>query len=825
MSLVSAATQDLVAVLKLNNQFSGPLKAASRDLTKFDAQVTASGTRGLRAGQQIGTGIKNAAKIVVGATALMATAIAAVSVKSLNIAGDFEASLNTINTIARTSVSGLAAIGTGLRKVATDTGTSLDDLTAAYYDLLSAGIKTADAQNVLTAANKLAIGGLATTSQAVDLLTSAINTYGGDATKAAEYTDVFAKAVERGKVTAAGIAESFSIVGPLAASAGISIQEIGAAFARLTSAGVPAAEAATQMRSALVALAKPTPALAALEDKLKKNYQAIAGQKGLVVALQQMRTDAAKAGIPLIDLFGRIEAVNFTLATTGPNFQAYNADLKAMGNAAGTAAGQMAERQKGLNFQLARLKALAKDAGITIGSALLPKITPLIEKLNAFITGNQAGIAAFGQSIADLFSDSNIKEGGKILESVFKTAKEVAPVIAQSAQLTGKVISEAVRLFQSLPPEIQKLAIAGLAINKLTGGLVTNLAGGLISAVISSFRGLMNVNAAVVNVNGPVGGLGGLGGAAGAGGGLLGTVGTVAVPVTILALSDAAVTDLTNAAVKDKGLTGTFEAPGSGPFGITSAINNLGVAIGLLQQTEERKAGPDAATLTADRHLGEAFDNTAAALRTADRHLGGFAAALDPNTTATLGLTTSILGLSTITQKQADAIYAASAEARGLKGTGKATGKIDKRLEFLRSGASDAKLVAVAEALVTHFERGTARQYTSSRNQERTLSALRSLQARLLARGDTKAAAAIGADIRRMERRIARGVEQVRQQTALGRAAGLSIAKAVKALKLSVKVDNTVKTATYLNGRLFDSATNRYKSVILGSKGTFAEFG
>jgi hypothetical protein len=37
---------------------------------------------------------------------------------------------------------------------------------------------------------------------------------------------------------------------------------------------------------------------------------------------------------------------------------------------------QFDERAQGFNFQLGRLKANAKDAGITIGTALLPKITP-----------------------------------------------------------------------------------------------------------------------------------------------------------------------------------------------------------------------------------------------------------------------------------------------------------------------------------------------------------------------------------------------------------------------------------------------------------------
>lgn len=506
--MAAADTARLIASLELRDkEFQAAIKRSVGGVGMLEKRIDKIGNI---AGRGLSNAARNTERAFVGLGAAAVGAIGA----SVKVAGDFEAQLNTINTIARTNDAGLKTIGDSVRKLARETGTSLDELTQGYYDLLSAGIKTADAQNVLTAANQLAIGGLASTAETVDLLTTAINTYGGDATKAAQYADVFAKAVERGKVTAAELAQSFAQVGPIAAASGISIRELGAAYARLTASGVPAAEAATQVRSAIVALTRRTSDLEKLEKATGKSYLKIAGKKGLVEALNQLRKDAGKAGIPLIDLLGRVEGLNFTLATTGPNFAAYNADLAAMGDASGTAAEQMAERQKGLNFQLARLKALAKDAGITIGTALIPKLIPLFDKMAKFINAHQGDIQKLGDDLAKGLEDAAVW-AGKI---DWKTLGDGLRIAAAS----GKVLIDA---FLKAPAWLQGFLITGFAANKFTGGAIGSIIGELGKGLI---KGVLGMNAGVVNINaGVVNGAGGAGGVAAASGSKIGALGRV----------------------------------------------------------------------------------------------------------------------------------------------------------------------------------------------------------------------------------------------------------------------------------------------------------
>jgi TP901 family phage tail tape measure protein len=433
------------------------------------------------------------------------------TVGTVHAAGDFEAQLQTINTVAQRTPEALAEIGDGIRQLARDTGASLDELTQGYYDLVSAGIDASQAQKVLAASNTLAIGGLATAAEGVDLITTALNSYGVAAEEqgamSERFADVFAKAIERGKVTAAELAASFANIGPLAASNGIEIEELAAAYATLTAKGIPAAEASTMMSSGLIALTRRTGDLEKLEKATGKSYLAIAGRKGLAVALEELRKDADKAGVPLIDLLGRQEALQLAINTTGDSFDDYNRNLEAMSDANGTAARQMSERQQGLNYQVARLKALALDAGITIGSKLIPKLLPLGERALAFLTGHEDDIERFGDSLAGAF-DKALQFGERIpweaIGSGLKTAAEWA----------GKLMD----VFLGLPPEVQTTIIALAALNKLSGGAVSGIVSELGKGLI---KGVLGINAGIVNVNARAvtgAGAGMAGGTAGGGG-------------------------------------------------------------------------------------------------------------------------------------------------------------------------------------------------------------------------------------------------------------------------------------------------------------------
>ncbi len=202
--------------------------------------------------------------------------------------------------------------------------------------------------------------------------------------------------------------------------------------------------------------------------------------------------------------------------------------------------------------KVAKFQDSIEDLQRSLASALLPTLGKVADRLSKFLADPKvvSTIEGLGKSIAELFNDKNLDEGGKVLGSLFDTAKAAAPVVKDAAVATLGAVKAAVSLFTSLPKEVQQLAIGAFAINKITGGLVTNLAGGLIGSVLKQLvSGVVNVNGAVVNVvGGAPGGVAGAGAGAAVGGAKsrLGSVASAIGKVFLVGAAVGVFAELTN---------------------------------------------------------------------------------------------------------------------------------------------------------------------------------------------------------------------------------------------------------------------------------------
>jgi TP901 family phage tail tape measure protein len=434
-----AVVGELLVILGGSNAaLTSTLAKSEAELRAFSGTATSHGATAAGGLHTVGL----AALGVAGVVGVMGAA-------SIKAAGDFQEQMGIINTIAHQTPDALNATGEAIRRLSVETGIGLPDMTRAFYDLLSAGVKTGDAMGVLRQATTLSIGGLATTAQTVDLLTTAMNAYHLNVNGVKVATDQFALAIQDGKVTADQIAGSFADVAPLAHQAGIGIDEIATTYGFLTARGVPAAEAMTQMNRAMIELLKPNADLADLQTKLHVKFADVASEKGLVVALQEMRAAAEANGIPFQNLFGRLEGLKFALATTGSAFSGYQSELTKMHDATGTAAAQAAERMGTFNRQLDILGATVQSAFISIGNAALPAMTSLV-------SGISGAIAAFAE-----WSNANPGLAGSILAVVGGVSALVAGVILLTPVIGA--IGGAVAVLLG-PIGLVIAAIAGLAI-------------------------------------------------------------------------------------------------------------------------------------------------------------------------------------------------------------------------------------------------------------------------------------------------------------------------------------------------------------------------
>src|SRR6185369_3593622 len=133
-----------------------------------------------------------------------------------------------------------------------------------------------------------------------------------------------------------------------------------------------------------------------------------------------------------------------------------------------------------------------EDLQKSLATALLPAVSNIADALTTLLADPETIRATekLGTEIGKLFSPKNIKTGIGLLKDGFNAIKSIAGPIAE-------VVGTAVKAFTSLPPDIQKLLVGGFAVNKLTGGLITNVFGGIAEAIAKSF-----IKAPLVNVSG-----------------------------------------------------------------------------------------------------------------------------------------------------------------------------------------------------------------------------------------------------------------------------------------------------------------------------------
>ena len=204
-------------------------------------------------------GLQNSLKGVSGTikTAFVA-ALALAARQAIKSGMDFDKSMTKIKALVGVASDEVDRMGKRAKQMSSDIGVSSNEAADALFFITSAGLKGAEAMDVLEASLKASAIGLGETKTVADLATSALNAYKGTGLTAVGATDVLTAAVREGKLEASELASSMGRVLPVASAMGVKFHEVGAAFAAMSRTGTNASEAATSIKSILVAINKPT---------------------------------------------------------------------------------------------------------------------------------------------------------------------------------------------------------------------------------------------------------------------------------------------------------------------------------------------------------------------------------------------------------------------------------------------------------------------------------------------------------------------------------------------------------------------------------------
>lgn len=309
----------------------------------------------------------------------------------------------------------------------------------AFYQVVSAGYTdTAQASRLLTEANRGAVAGVATTEQAFDALNSIMRPYGMAAEDAARANDLLFTTVKDAKTTIPELGQSLAQATPLAAEAGVSVEELLASFSALTAGvGMNTRQAATAMRGFSAKIIKPSAQGVKEFDRLKKGSEELSGFRDMQEALQALGVRGFLKAIEgskkfrketMGKLFEDVEGLAAVLSLAGESsdeFDAALSDLQSSGGAAQRAFNKMAEDP---SFQLKQARAEWEAAKIEFSRGLLPVLT----KSSKIVLPILDRVTDFAESHPKLFT---AMAGAALGTTV--VAKGMAPLLQFGAGLAG----------------------------------------------------------------------------------------------------------------------------------------------------------------------------------------------------------------------------------------------------------------------------------------------------------------------------------------------------------------------------------------------------
>ena len=403
---------------------------SARDTTKTAFTSASTGLRG------IGTSAKGLMTNLIGPLGLIAGIglLTAKIGKGIKATADFESQLSNISTlISGDSTEAIDGFREGIHDLMKEIPVTGEELGASAYAIVSAGISdTAEALDVLKASSRLAVAGLGSTEEATDLVTSAINSFGIDAKEAEGIANTLFLTVKSGKTTVTELARGFGQIAPLASQMDVSLEDLMATTAALTTGGMKASIVYASLRGAFSNLLKPTSDMTAVMEEAGITFndvQKSLGEDGIVKTIRMM-TDAAGGSTDAVaKMFGSVEGLNSVLALMNETGEVSMEVYEGMTNGADNLTEAVNKQTEQFNAQWQLLKNQTNVAFQELAVQILPHLIAAMKLAGE--VGEVFGIIYDG-----------VTEGlTKLILTIDKVISKLQSLIALAKKASNNVIS------------------------------------------------------------------------------------------------------------------------------------------------------------------------------------------------------------------------------------------------------------------------------------------------------------------------------------------------------------------------------------------------
>lgn len=365
----------------------GPLQKESEKTKQTFADVAAAASKAFGSGLLDGFGLSQFTSVTGAATAL-GQALAEAAVEGVKMAASLETTFSQIKGLTNASVGDIEGFKTAVADISVEVGKSQKELAEAQYFIASSGFAGADSLKILDSSARAAAAGLGETKKIADLTTSVLNAYGKGAGDAANVTDVLVSAVKNGKGEPDQFASALGRVIGIAATAGVSFEELTANIATFTNVGVNVNEAVTAVRAAILNLEKPSKQASEALMKIGLTAQDVRDMIKNVGLFETLRDIYQRTGGDIDELgriFGNVRGLAGVLGTVGTQAQAYAKNLDSARNATGNLDKAFAAAAETAEFKSKQFESALDRVKIAFGQLVLPEATRSLDGLLAIL--------------------------------------------------------------------------------------------------------------------------------------------------------------------------------------------------------------------------------------------------------------------------------------------------------------------------------------------------------------------------------------------------------------------------------------------------------
>lgn len=247
---------------------------------------------------------------------------------------DFEQQMAMVSTMLDQPQEHMDRFRAGIKDMAIQFGEDTATLAKGLYDLLSASVAPGDALGVLNVSVRMARAGMTDTAVSTQTLINILNAFHVSAGQANDVADMLFKTIKRGVTTMPELAEHIGAVTASAHTAGISMDEMGAAIATMTRNGLKTDTAVTGLQNVLKEFLTPSNEGAAMARRFGLELNTTTLKTiGLAGALRKLEGASPEQ---IAKIFPDIRGLRGAFAVLG-DMKGFAVDLDSMANKAGAA--------------------------------------------------------------------------------------------------------------------------------------------------------------------------------------------------------------------------------------------------------------------------------------------------------------------------------------------------------------------------------------------------------------------------------------------------------------------------------------------------------